>query len=298
MLFERQKALLALVDALGGRVASTDLQKLLFLWTKEASGADPLFDFVPYKFGPFSFTSYADKRKLVEKGFLADDDSWTITGTGRAVIGKDVAVRARAVTFASKAPQLRGEALVALTYRKYPFFAIRSEIAAKLLLDDRRAMASIESARPTSAAPGIVTIGYEGRSLEAYLVLLMKSSVSVLCDVRRNPVSRRYGFAKSTLAKGCDSVGIRYEHMPELGIASSERQGLDCQADYDALFDIYERESLPRQGPNLRKIASWVDAGERVALTCFEHLPHQCHRHCVAEALEREHGQVFIPIHL
>lgn len=30
----------------------------------------------------------------------------------------------------------------------------------------------------------------------------------------------------------------------------------------------------------------WVEAGERVALTCFEREPERCHRHCVAEALD------------
>lgn len=299
MLFERQKALLALVDELGGRVPSTDLQKLLFLWTRDSSEVEPPFDFVPYKSGAFSFTSYADKRKLMEKGFLADEEKeWVLTPVGKARIRKETAVRTRAATFARKAPSLRGDVLVALTYRRYLFFAIRSEIASKLLADDTRALAQIESARPRPGEPGIVTIGYEGRSLEAYLVALMKSGVTVLCDVRRNPVSRRYGFAKSTLSKGCENVGIRYEHLPELGIASSERKGLDSQADYDALFDTYERDSLPLQGVALRKIAVWVEAGERVALTCFEHVPHQCHRHCVAEALERDHGRKFTPVHL
>ena len=298
MLFERQKALLALVEGLGGQVPRTDFQKLLFLWTRDSSEVEPLFDFVPYKFGAFSFTSYADKRKLVEKGFLAEADAWTITPEGKAVLRKETKIRARAATFAAKAPNLRGDELVALTYRRYPFFAIRSEIAPKLFRDEPRALAQIEAARPRKGAPGITTIGYEGRSLEAYLVALLKAGVTVLCDVRRNPVSRRYGFAKSTLSNGCENVGIRYVHLPQLGIASSERQGLDSQADYDALFETYERESLPLQGDALRTIAAWVADGERVALTCFEHSPQQCHRHCVADALQRDHGQTFTPVHL
>lgn len=299
MLFERQKALLALVDELGGRVAGTDLQKLLFLWTRDASDGEPFFDFVPYRFGAFSFTSYADKRKLVEKGFLVDDEKeWAITPAGRAAIQRERVVRTRAAKFVGHAPQLRGEALVALTYRRYPFFAINSEIAARLLGDTPRDLAQVDAARPPRGGPGIVTIGYEGRSLEGYLVTLMKAGVTVLCDVRRNPVSRRYGFAKSTLAHSCEAVSIRYEHLPELGIASAERRGLDSQADYDALFETYERDSLPNQDEALRTIAGWVAAGERVALTCFEHLPHQCHRHCVADALERHHGRPLAPVHL
>ena len=59
-----------------------------------------------------------------------------------------------------------------------------------------------------------------------------------------------------------------------------------------------ERKSLPQQTEALAKIRRWVKAGERVALTCYELLPHQCHRHCVAEALARTFGRKFAPQHL
>jgi uncharacterized protein (DUF488 family) len=100
------------------------------------------------------------------------------------------------------------------------------------------------------------------------------------------------------LSKACEGVGIRYEHLPELGIASEQRQELHTQADYDALFAEYERESLPQQRAALDKIRGWVAAGERVALTCFERLPQQCHRHCVAEALEHMSGAKLKAHHL
>jgi uncharacterized protein (DUF488 family) len=116
--------------------------------------------------------------------------------------------------------------------------------------------------------------------------------------VRRNPLSRKYGFSKGTLSKGCEGVGIRYEHLPELGIASEERRELNTQADYDALFAVYERENLPKQGAALAKIGGWVKEGHRVALTCYEAEPCQCHRHCVAEVLAREFGVAFTPNHL
>lgn len=297
MLYERQRALLALLDALGGRVGNLDFQKLLFLWCQESD--EPPYDFVPYKFGAFSFTSYADRRKLIERGYIADDEkTWCIEEAGRVVIGRDATLRGQARSYALRGPKLRGDSLVALSYRRHPWYATRSEIAARVLADDQQALDRVEAARPKPASPGVVTLGYEGRSFEAYLTLLLESSVTVLCDVRRNPISRRYGFSKSALARGCESVGIAYEHIPELGIASSERQGLDTQADYDALFDTYERTSLPRQGVALARICALVEQGHRVALTCFEELPEQCHRHCVAEALERAHGATYAPLHL
>jgi len=284
-LFERQRLLLGLLDAFGGRAGRLDFQKLLFLYCQEA-GMSGGYEFVPYEFGAFSFTSYADRRKLVERGLLADDeDDWRLTEDGKRVIGRTVDMHLSA--FTRRHRDLRGEALVAESYRRYPYYATRSEIADRVLRGDDDALVRIERARPTPAAPSLATIGYEGRTIESYLNELLRAGVTLLCDVRRNALSRKYGFAKSTLSTGCAGVGIRYEHLPELGIASEQRRGLEAQADYDALFDDYERESLPQQGPALATIRSWLRDGERVALTCYEKLPQQCHRHCVAEALER-----------
>lgn len=296
-LFARQRQLLLLVDALGGSVGKLDFQKLLFLYCQEPSSGAP-YEFVPYKFGAFSFTSYADRRKLVERGLLVDDDHiWKVTDLARNVLGRTSDMHLAA--FVRRHHDLRGDALVAETYRRFPYFAIRSEIAEKVLDDDGPALARIESARRSPRGPGLRTIGYEGHTLESYLNLLLKDGVSLLCDVRRNPISRKYGFSKNTLARGCEGVGIRYEHLPELGIASDQRQSLETQADYDALFETYERTWLPKQDGALDKISRWLtDDGERVALTCYERIPAQCHRHCVAEGLEGRFGKGFSPKHL
>lgn len=286
MLFRRQHVLLTLLDALGGAVKHTDFQKLLFLFTQECE-AEPSYEFVPYRFGGFSFTSYADKRKLIEKGFLADDDQhWELTDVGRKVARERAVNPLQAVAFCRQHAKLRGNGLIIEQYKRYPYYAARSELLDKLALEPE-ALARIVAARPKPQAAGLLTIGYEGRSLESYLNELLRSGVTILCDVRRNPLSRKYGFSKGTLSKACAGVGIRYEHLPELGIASEARQGLATQADYDELFAEYERTALPRQGVALGIIAGWIAAGDRVALTCYERLPEQCHRHCVAEALER-----------
>lgn len=298
MLFDRQKRLLALLDALGGSMGSLDYQKLLFLFCHECEEV-PSYEFVPYRFGGFSFTSYADKRKLTESGLLEDAErTWTLTPEGHAAATKAGAIRLKMDQFARRLSGLRGDALVADVYRRYPWHAIRSEMAERVLAGDEAALKAIVAQQPAAKEPGICTIGYEGRSLENYLNRLLRQGVTLLCDVRRNPLSRKYGFSKGTLSKGCQGVGIQYEHLPELGIASEERRELKTQADYDALFEVYERDSLPKQTVALERIQQWVTAGHRVALTCYEHLPHQCHRHCVAEAMERSFGRTFRPIHL
>jgi uncharacterized protein (DUF488 family) len=295
MLFERQRTLLALVDALGGNIGNLDFQKLLFLYCQEVEQT-PSYEFVPYHFGGFSFTSYADKRRLIELGLLeAEERSWHLTPKGRTAADLSSQIRIQIGRFARDKASSRGDSLIADVYRKYPFYAIRSEMAHSVLRDDPDVLKVIEKARPKTKLGGLVTIGYEGRTLENYLNSLIRDSITLLCDVRRNPLSRKYGFSKNTLSKACEGIGIKYEHIPELGIASEERQDLNTQTDYDALFKVYERDSLPENKPSLNTILHWLQKGERVALTCFESLPNQCHRHCVAEAVERMgKGKVYL----
>lgn len=298
MLYARQKTLLALLDVFGGSLNSLDFQKLLFLFCQE-QGPTRSYEFVPYRFGGFSFTSYADRRRLIAQGLIADEERlWSLTQAGRRAAASASPVQRGLAAFSRKYEKLRGDALVAETYRRYPYYAIRSEIAETLFRNDERSMAAIQAARPQAAKAGIYTIGYEGRSLESYLNRLLLTGISLLCDVRRNPLSRKYGFSKGTLAHACEGVGIRYEHLPELGIASAERRGLDSKAAYEQLFRTYRRETLPGQQVALTKIRDWVGDGERVALTCFEAHALQCHRHCVADALKEQHGDAFAPVHL
>ncbi|MBI5739357.1 MAG: DUF488 domain-containing protein [Nitrospirae bacterium] len=297
MLFDRQKKLLALVDALGGEISSMDFQKLLLLYCHDAEES-PSYEFVPYKYGAFSFTSYADKRKLIEKGLLADEDrEWKLTTEGKAA----ATPRANGLAFdnfAEKYSGLRGDELVAETYRRYPYYAIRSEIIDRVFADDVAARRSIDAVRPDISKAGLCSIGYEGRSLEDFLNTLIRDGVTLLCDVRRNPLSRKYGFSKVTLSRSCERVGIRYEHLPELGIASEDRKELHTQDDYFALFAVYKHDSLPKQITTLNKIKRWIENGQRVALACYEQLPEHCHRGCVAEALEHQFGTLCAPRHL
>ena len=297
MLFDRQRVLLELLDALNEPVGSTDFQKLLFLYTREGEPT-PSYEFVPYRFGCFSFTSYADKRRLVEQELIEDSETWKLTDKGHRIARTGERSPLLMARFAKQYKKLRGNALVAEVYQRYPYFATRSEIVEKILpkKEDR---ARVESARPVKKMPGLVTLGYESKTLETYLNQLLQDGVTLLCDVRRNPLSRKYGFSKSTLSHACEGVGIRYEHLPELGIPSEKRQDLETQTDYDKLFAVYERTMLPKQAKTLVKIASWIkEEGQRVALTCFELLPHQCHRHCVSDALQKTFGSKLMAHHI
>jgi len=132
----------------------------------------------------------------------------------------------------------------------------------------------------------LFTIGYEGISLEEYLVRLLKNDVKVLVDVRNNPLSMKYGFSKSQLKKYCASLGIEYVHIPEVGIQSDQRQELNTQSDYDKLFADYRKNNLPKTRPYQNEILKLLEQYKRIALTCFEANICQCHRKHLAEAVE------------
>lgn len=284
----RQVHLLELLSSLGGHVKPLDFQKLLFLYCKELRDRAP-YEFIPYQFGAFSFTSYADRRKLVEAGLLAEESDWRITEEGRNLIAlyKDQFITA----FARRHKGLRGDSLVAKTYRRYPFYATRSEIADRVLSRDKLAMLQVKAARPNSPGVALFTIGYQGRTLDGYLNILIREGVTLLCDVRHNPISRKYGFAQNTLRGICEKIGITYQNLPELGIPSSMRKG--TVADYKAMFINYQLNILPKQDEALKQILTWLSEGNRVALTCFERLNSQCHRQYVATAI---HCRLAIPI--
>jgi len=58
-----------------------------------------------------------------------------------------------------------------------------------------------------------------------------------------------------------------------------------------------ERVLIAWIGAELARSGGKAD-GTMNTLTCYEAEPCQCHRHCVAEALEREFGTKFAPRHL
>ena len=131
----------------------------------------------------------------------------------------------------------------------------------------------------------LFTIGYEGISIEQYINCLIKNDVHVLCDVRNNPLSRKFGFSKGPLQKYLSNVGIEYVHLPELGISSEKRNNLNSNKDYQLLFENY-KSSLVQHLECLDRLHQILLSKGRIALTCFEHEPLHCHRHIIRDYLK------------
>lgn len=261
----------------------TDLQKVLLLFCKTQK--KPAFEFVPYKFGGFSFQSYADKRTLTKYGFLADVDGWELTdkakGMAQSLKDEDLYGLKRVLR---NLEGKSGKALVREAYINYPYYAIHSEIAEKLLSSEE--LRKVVALKPKASSKALLTIGYEGISLEAYLNKLIQANVKLLCDVRKNALSMKWGFSKKQLSESCQRVGIEYKHMPELGIVSDKRKTLETRADYDKLFAEYEATTLVAEKEALQELVGLIKEHGRVAITCFEACEKQCHRGRVAKTLD------------
>ena len=64
------------------------------------------------------------------------------------------------------------------------------------------------------------------------------------------------------------------------------------------LFARYEATTLPRCRDAVVRIAGWIDAGERVAITCYERDSRDCHRSRLATAIVKAASGPLLPRHL
>lgn len=294
-LFYRQKILLGLLQGFGGSVSNINFQKYLFLFTQTCQ-SEPSYEFVPYKFGGFSFQSYADKRKLVEKELLQNDDSWKVAKDVDCLSQLKLGDESKIIKFCNKYSSIRGNDLIQHVYKEFPYYAIKSEISEKLMSIEE--LERIGKLTPVQNDIALFTIGYEGSTFENYLNRLIKNNITTLVDVRKNALSRKYGFSKKTLSETIQKLGIKYKHMPALGIISEKRNSLKTQSDYNALFDEYEDTVLRQNDDALKELLQIIKKDKRVAITCFEKTVCMCHRGRVANALEKRPEWQYMTYHI
>ncbi|MCQ2976303.1 MAG: DUF488 domain-containing protein, partial [Bacteroidales bacterium] len=265
-------------------------QKLLFLFTRKQQKEERPYSFLPYHYGCFSFTANNDIQVLIKNGYLLklkdnnDKDYYKINSEFSNYISElNLFDQGYLRNIKKEFSNFSQEDIIRYTYENYPFFAINSKIAKDILTEE--GLQKVEKQKRHIPETQLFTIGYEGLSLEEYINKLLINDVRLLCDVRKNAYSQKYGFSKAVLAQACEGANIHYEHIPELGIVSDKRQNLQTQKDYDILFEEYERTTLKDNNDALLKVRDFINKYGRIALTCFEKDPKQCHRSRVAKAL-------------
>jgi uncharacterized protein (DUF488 family) len=252
----------------GGQLSRLQLTKWAFALSQDtqSGGGDTFYDFVPYKFGPFSFSLYQEMGKLCDAGLVqeVDKEHWSIKRAGLAQVGTlPFEIRKDVHEVVKRYGKQTQKAMIDDVYERHPWYTVLSEIR------------NLEN-RPI-AAPEVYTAGYEGLSVDAFLNRLLRNGIKCLIDVRRNPIARRYGFHKKTLDGLCKKLGIQYFHFPKLGILSANRQNLTTPADYQRLFEDYRQTVLKSETAVIEKVADILTKHPSV-LVCSEADPALCHR--------------------
>ncbi|KLU58739.1 hypothetical protein CEB3_c47560 [Peptococcaceae bacterium CEB3] len=276
--YKRQRFLLAFIRQLQGGVTSTDLQKLVFLQMM-SEGLD-FYEFIPYRYGSYSFRLAEDLDILRRDGYLSVEytpESTRIKAVGEYPLEAPFRIAAE-----------RGNALIRKAYREYPYYAINSEITGRLFRGEELERFNNRKKAYAKTGQVLFTLGYEGKSIEAFINGLIQNDIRLLCDVRKNPLSRKFGFSKGKLEHITGTVGIKYVHIPGLGIESAKRGSLETIEDYRCLFSDYAR-TLPNLTPLLERVYSLLCSDMRIALMCYEREPEMCHRHVIRDYIASTH---------
>jgi len=280
-MLNRQKSILYMMENAGRPVTHLEITKWAFLLAHEtfSRGGSSFYQFLPYKWGPFSFCLYREIDTLVHDGFLADrNNTWHIV---KDVVYPTDNLSQRVLEdvkcIVQRFQNMTRKALTDYVYEQFPWFTVNSNIR-KLEI------------RPV-APVAVFTIGYEGLLVDGFLNNLISDGIQRLIDIRNNPVARRYGFHKRTLARLCSKVQIEYMHFPQLGIPSKWRQCLKSKYDYEELFAKYEKEILTSESETVIQVAKMIT--ERpTALMCLEADPTRCHRSRLANMISHKTGMI------
>ncbi|PKN69462.1 MAG: hypothetical protein CVU54_10590 [Deltaproteobacteria bacterium HGW-Deltaproteobacteria-12] len=278
--FHRQKFLLMFLKLAGGVLSKIDFQKLVFLFQQKYKVT--FYEFIPYHYGCYSLQANEDMDILQKQGWLAIKDKQIELIDKHP---KSIDCYADVKRFLSTCDDLRGDELIRRVYLAHPYYAINSRIAHNLLTEEELAKIKNEKQKFRFTTTTLFTIGYEGTTIEAYINKLIQNDIRLLCDVRNNPLSRKYGFSKTMLAKVLQELNIAYVHIPALGIVSEKRKNLKEQTDYKALFDEYNK-ALPKKKVYIDKVFALLRDQKRIALTCFEKDPDFCHRHVLSQFMK------------
>jgi uncharacterized protein (DUF488 family) len=284
----RQATILALLDQAGRPITQTILVKLAFLLRQETLlGNDRTFYwFVPYRYGPFSFALYRELASLERYGFIERSGKRTSLAPAlreealERVAALSPTVRRAVRMVVAQYGRTSQQTLLRQVYERYPWYASKSKLT--------------ELARPAQsgiapAPTAVYTVGYEGKSVDQFFDQLLRTGIATILDVRANPISRKYGFARRSMGDIASKLGLAYQHWPSLGIESARRRDLTDFASYQRLLARYEMETLPRRSEEVRAMAKVLERGP-TALLCAERDSRYCHRGRLAEALAAETG--------
>lgn len=286
-MYYRRKIIIELLNKFEGNLSRIRFFKLLFLFCEEQD--KPSFCFIPYQYGCYSFQAEQDLSVLKKLGYLYDNNSVELKK-----IPSDIKLLDNCSQALTKVRNLFGnysdDELIKYVYENHPYYAINSKIKHKYSTPDFKYNDNDEKT--------IYSIGYEGKDIDAYLNQLVFNNVSLLCDVRKNPISMKFGFSKNQLKNYCEKLNIKYMHFPEFGIESDKRKNLNSGSDYELLFSGYVSDNLNNRKEQINNFINVISSHQKVAFTCFEANHTMCHRSHLIDFIFKSHDLDFSVSHL
>ncbi len=141
----------------------------------------------------------------------------------------------------------------------------------------------------------LLTIGYEGRTVDELIARLSDAGAELLIDVRAIAASRRPGFSKTALAGALREAGIDYLHLRALGTPKPGREAAR-KGRAAEMREIFEAHLESPEADLAFEQAHAAALERRSALLCFERDPACCHRTIVAERLVERSGFEVLPL--
>ena len=136
----------------------------------------------------------------------------------------------------------------------------------------------------TAMTHGIVSAGYEGRSIDAFVAALLEAGVQTVADVRLNAISRKVGFSKTRLEDALAAAGIDYRHMRSLGNTKENRSPFWEGRVEEGRRVFRQAIQNPEAESSLDELSALV-RDQVVAVLCFETDVEKCHRKVIIEEL-------------
>lgn len=160
---------------------------------------------------------------------------------------------------------------------KIPSASAKKQAENKIIWNETR---SLENA-------DFFTIGYTGRRVEDILDTLILNCVRTLVDIRQYPVSMyRPEVSKGNLKNYVESRGLRYVHIPGLGVPRDIRAKAIQTGTREVIWNWYDEYVAT---PYLHNLHHFLNSVEHpVALMCVEIDPCECHRHRLSVVLEQK----------
>ena len=130
--------------------------------------------------------------------------------------------------------------------------------------------------------PGSLSVGYEGRTAQSLVQLLVDAGVDVVVDVRLTPLSRKPGLSKTRLSELLAEAGVEYRHLRALG---NPRENRAPFGDGRVALGVRRSRKLLEQPASSADLEELVELTQtrRVAVLGFERDHDRCHRQVVTD---------------